>query len=331
MIHVDATNVNDAIYEGCRSLLLSHSVQDSRNGRVRVHRGPFVSSYRTPVQRVLFDAERDANPFFHLIEALWMFAGRDDVISLSGFNSQISQYSDDGVVFRGAYGRRWRSFFDHDQITWSINRLRDDCNDRRVVLQMFDAKHDHTQADLNGRDIPCNLSATLQVHDCTLDMMVSNRSNDLIWGTYGANVVHFSMLQELLASAIGVPVGQYHQVSANTHVYERHWPLMESLAEKAPDFSRRTPSYPAIIPLVESDGDWHDFLDDCRVLFTDIFGFHAFKTYFFNQIVTPMIAAFSLHRNMGRTNAAIDSLAEGSNADADWLLAGRQWLERRVK
>ena len=32
-----------------------------------------------------------------------------------------------------------------------------------------------------------------------LCMTVCNRSNDMLWGAYGANVVHMSMLQEFVA------------------------------------------------------------------------------------------------------------------------------------
>jgi hypothetical protein len=51
-------------------------------------------------------------------------------------------------------------------------------------------------------------------------MTVFCRSNDLIWGAYGANAVHMSILQEYVACGLARPVGHYWQVSNNYHVYE---------------------------------------------------------------------------------------------------------------
>jgi hypothetical protein len=62
-------------------------------------------------------------------------------------------------------------------------------------------------------------------------MTVSNRSNDLIWGTYGANMVHFNLLLTYVAAAVGVPKGYYHQVSSNTHLY-MDFPITQRFIEK---------------------------------------------------------------------------------------------------
>src|SRR5690606_25799426 len=39
-------------------------------------RGTFITEYSHPQERVLFSAVRDANPFFHFMESLWIMAGR---------------------------------------------------------------------------------------------------------------------------------------------------------------------------------------------------------------------------------------------------------------
>ena len=51
-------------------------------------------------------------------------------------------------------------------------------------------------------------------------MTVCNRSNDMLWGAYGANAVHMSMLQEYLASRLEIAVGEYTQISDSFHVYQ---------------------------------------------------------------------------------------------------------------
>ena len=73
MLTIDCRNVNDALPRLCNIIMLKGKVQESRNGKVRVMDGPTMVKFRLPGERVLFDAERNANPFFHLFEALSMF------------------------------------------------------------------------------------------------------------------------------------------------------------------------------------------------------------------------------------------------------------------
>jgi hypothetical protein len=56
-----------------------------------------------------------------------------------------------------------------------------------------------------------------------LDITVCCRSNDIVWGAYGANACQFSVLQEYLAARLDVGVGTYVQFSNNYHCYEDQW------------------------------------------------------------------------------------------------------------
>jgi hypothetical protein len=53
-----------------------------------------VTQYIRPTERVLFSPRRDANPVFHLMEALWMLAGESEVAWLSQFSSNIASYAE---------------------------------------------------------------------------------------------------------------------------------------------------------------------------------------------------------------------------------------------
>ena len=191
--------------------------RDSRNGPVIMVPGGVTTVYSHPEERVVFWPQRDANPAFHLYEALWMLDGRSDVEGLARYVKQVRQYSDDGITFHGAYGNRWREWFGRDQLEEIASALRANPDDRRQVLQMWSANSDLGR---DGKDVPCNLTATFQRNeDGLLDLTVFCRSNDIIWGCYGANAVHFSILLEYMASQIRCPVGTYTQVSVNWHAY----------------------------------------------------------------------------------------------------------------
>lgn len=250
-MHLRYRNVNEAFSE---LVYLIHqktipvTIKESRVGQVMQVDEPVLITYSHPKERVLFNAARDANPFFHLYEALWMLAGRHDVAPLAYYNSKIADIaSDDGLTFNGAYGYRWRHAMGlnpklmvyHniiDQLQLLINHLRESPNSRRAVLQMWNVQDDLLKVD-KTKDVCCNtqiyfairgelanFSSTLgDPNNYYLDMTVMNRSNDMILGMLGANYVHFTILQEYMAAHLGVEVGKYHHFTNNLHVYTNNW------------------------------------------------------------------------------------------------------------
>jgi thymidylate synthase len=223
----------------------------SRNGDVLVIDEPVTITYERPRERVLFNAARDANPMFHLFEALWMLAGRNDLASVGYYCSRMKDYSDDGRTLNGAYGYRWRKgegMRDDpdprtneytDQLDVIVNHLRADPASRRAVLAMWNVEDDLLKVG-QSKDVCCNLNAMFSLRevahpdlgpvDHVLDMTVTNRSNDLVWGLLGANYVHFSILQEYLAARLGASVGKYHHFTNNMHAYSWNWKPEEWLA-----------------------------------------------------------------------------------------------------
>lgn len=224
---LEVRNVHEALPRAIKLLYQEGIQRDSRNGPVLQMPCPVTTVYNNPLERVLFWPDRDANPFFHLYESLWMLQGRNDIAPLVKYAKQIAEYSDDGVTQHGAYGYRWRHAFGVDQLGMIAARLRENPEDRRQMLQMW-----NTADDLNyiSKDLPCNTIASFQRNtEGALDLTVFCRSNDIIWGAYGANAVHFSMLLEYMANWIECPVGKYYQVSVNWHGYLKTLEPLKSL------------------------------------------------------------------------------------------------------
>lgn len=228
---IEARNVHCALPLGIRLISESGQLRESRNGPVLVSPAPVTTTYLKPTERLTFWPERDVNTAFLVYEALWMLAGRDDLAPVTRYVSTFGRYSDDGETLHGAYGHRWRWRFDIDQLNEIVGILRTNPDDRRCVLQMWNAEEDLGRA---GRDVPCNLMATVQRDTAgALDLTVFCRSNDIIWGAYFANAFHFSVLQEYLALAIGCPVGVYEQVSVNWHAYLETFEPLRELPKRA--------------------------------------------------------------------------------------------------
>lgn len=192
----------------------------SRNGPVRAFSKPVMSVWHPASSRISIDPTRNANPFFHFMEAIWMLAGRNDLAYVSLFAAVMKQFSDDGGKTQpGAYGYRWRNQIPGvDQLQHLIGHMTHSPETRRAVLSMWDAHADLDSID-SGTDVPCNTHIYFNMSKGNLDMTVCCRSNDVVWGAYGSNIVHFSLLHEVMARVLDKPLGYLYQFSNNMHFY----------------------------------------------------------------------------------------------------------------
>lgn len=224
MFHIECRGVNDFWHRMCPVMVAKAKKVDTRNGPAYRYPGPIAVTFREPWCRVLEDRTRNCNHVFHLMEAMWMLAGCNDVDFVKQFNSNIANYSDDGKVFNAAYGHRWRHHWGFDQVEHCINRLHADPYDRRAVITMWDPR-DMLK---DSKDYACNMQIMPTVNDGKLDFFTTNRSNDLVWGLAGANAVHLSFLQEYMAASLGLEMGEWVHMTNNLHVYEKHWDLVKA-------------------------------------------------------------------------------------------------------
>lgn len=323
---IKVRNVEEALGEGFQHLKVCGVHESSRNGPVRVSPGPVITEYSRPEERVLFNPERDANPVFHLLESIWMFAGRGDAEFLLPYNARMSEYAEPHGIIHGAYGPRWRNWFGLDQIKSVIDMLKATPSTRRAVIQMWSAT-----SDLNAskNDLPCNTQIYFTVRNNmefkVLDMTVCCRSNDILWGAYGANAVHFSMLQELIARSVGVGVGTYRQFSNNFHAYSE-LPIVQKWLDSPPLIDDMAQPYPhKMIPMLLPTETYDDFICDCVSLCQDT-GSLGFHTSFIHRVVAPLKHVYDMRKSGARTWKVILDSVE----DCDWKSAFVAWSARRA-
>lgn len=216
---------------------------------------------------------RKANPFFHLAEAMWMLAGRNDLDFLLTFNKTFGQFSDDDVHIRGsAYGKRWINWFVDEQgeiinqIDRVVSEIRASNTTRRAVVSQWDV------TDLNraSRDVPCNLQTLFLLRDGKLDMTVYNRSNDLVYGMYGSNIVHFTIFHQLISALCDLPVGVYTQVSNCLHVYVENEVFSRLISSHTEEGLLDRSPQPVPTPLVASSSkEAHTLLREVSSFFAD--------------------------------------------------------------
>lgn len=340
MKSIEVRNVNEAVTRALPHLLDEGLREESRNGVVLVAPTPVCTTYRKPKEHVLFGETRDANPFFHLMEALWMLSGANDLEWPMQFNKRFKEYSDDGETIHGAYGYRWREYFFFDQIQEIISHLTENPASRRAVLSMWSPEGDLIPHKLRpyaygvageggtqSRDVPCNTHAYFDIRGGKLNMTVCNRSNDAIWGAYGANVVHFSLLQEYIATRLFVEVGVYRQMSNNFHAYTDIYneeKLKQIVNESNhSNYYETEPSMVTMRLMTVDPTLWHTDL----VAFLSRELLPAYHDPFFATVAEPMYQAWCARKRGEPFEKVVDILSTMPNVD--WRRACLQWVTRR--
>lgn len=351
MIVLKVRNVHEALPEAMKMLDIDVAVREpSRNGDVVRMPCPVATVYARPEERVEFHEWRDSNPFFHFYESLWMLAGRQDVAPLARYVERMKTFSDDGETFNAAYGYRWRhADVNGDRNDWRSDQLKIICDilksnptSRQCVLQIWDHRLDlGTQT----KDHACNVAATFQISNDTLDMSLFCRSNDVIWGALGANAVHFSVLMEYVARRVGVMIGTMTQISVNWHAYEKVYRpmLIKCIADDHKYLNPYTyvtqPVHP--YPLAKDGCDFEKWDADCAAFvtkdgrkpeleFLDRDGLDPF----FSKVAWPIIKAHDLYKTLPDSSNREDrwqwifDTIDCIEA-TDWQLACRNWMTRR--
>ncbi|AGR46830.1 hypothetical protein SHANETTE_160 [Bacillus phage Shanette] len=189
---------------------------------------PVILEFTEPANRLTFLLGRVVNPFFQLAESTaWIMGGRSDVKWLLDYNASMEQFSDDGVFFNAPYGERLRHWNKSDANSFIMNpfdqlydvyeKLKADPDTRQAVAVIYNPIFDHARNETKDR--PCNLLLTFKIRKGKLDLTVMNRSNDLHWGTFGANLCQFATVLESMASWLEIPMGTYNQITDSLHIY----------------------------------------------------------------------------------------------------------------
>jgi len=314
-------NANDLLSEGLWKLNTCGVKSESRNGPVIRIMEPVIVTVERPQERVLFFEGRDAPHMFHLMESIWILAGRRDVGFLQYFNSKIGQFSDDGKTFNAAYGFRARRHFGHDQLLEVIETLRTDPNSRQAVVQLWDA------ADLmkQTKDKCCNTQLIFSVDEGKVNLTINTRSNDFWWGNAGANIVHFSFLLEFVASSIDIPIGKMRTLINNLHFYTELYDANRYLISP-PDPVTYDAYSNGIVPRdIMDSSNANTFLRDCEMFCENPFEPQNYYHDFFNEVAHP-VAMITKTRKEKTGDGLYWAHRVAAN---DWELACRQWILRR--
>lgn len=131
-----------------------------------------------------------------------------------------TMHGGDNIV-NSNYGWQWGR---NNQLDKCIEQLKKNPDTRQAWISIFDGK----EKDQYQYDTPCTLCVGFDIKPKrqALDMTVIMRSNDLVYG-FCNDQYCFSKLQELVASELGIAVGEYYHFAHDLHIYKQHFNLKE--------------------------------------------------------------------------------------------------------
>lgn len=114
-----------------------------------------------------------------------------------------------------------------NQIDRVIHLLKNDPMNRRITTNMLNLE------EMKSMTLPpCCYETWWSVRDDHLDMMLIQRSGDIVPAAGSMNVTQYAMLLVIMAISTGYKVGKFTHVINNLHVYDRHIKIAEELLNR---------------------------------------------------------------------------------------------------
>lgn len=213
-MRIEVATLDDALRKSFESIRRSGSGIVSSRGKNREIVGAQIeiSNPRARISRT----EARATLYSALGECLWYLSGQDDIEFMGYYAPKYDEYVKvvDGRVV-GAYGPRLVNHRGIHQINQVTDLLKRKTASRQAVIQLFDCAD---LADQNS-EVPCTCTIQFLCRDGKVDAIATMRSNDAVRGM-PHDVFAFTMLQEIVARALGADVGTYRHWAGSLHIYE---------------------------------------------------------------------------------------------------------------
>lgn len=182
---------------------------------------------------------------FMAAEAYWILTGDDRVDSIAPYNKNISNFSDDGEKFFGAYGPKIL-----DQLDYVAAKLVADPGSRQAGLTIWRENPPET------KDVPCTVAIFFSIRGTQLNCHVFMRSSDA-WLGVPYDVFNFSMLSHLVCCMVNTKTwelnansteerilytpGTLYLTAASSHIYAEHFEAAQSPAIRKWEHQHPTP------------------------------------------------------------------------------------------
>ena len=182
-------------------------------------------------------------------EILWIWQKKSN--NIHDLNSHIwDSWADETGSIGKAYGyqlgvRHKYAEGEFDQVDRVLYDLKNNPYSRRIIVNMYN------HSDLHEMNLyPCAYSMTFNVTGKRLNAILNQRSQDVLLAN-NWNVCQYAVLLHMFAQVGGLEAGELVHVIADSHIYDRHVPLVKKLIGRTP--------FPA--PKLVINPDVKDFYD----------------------------------------------------------------------
>ena len=253
MYTAEFEGINSFLVESCKLLKKEAQFRYTRGEKCYELPEPYMFKITNPYAREITIPTRKWNRYLPYAESLWLASGRNDMAFIRHYLANLDDYSDNGQTMRSGYGPRFRHYngsrsdyevrdiYDEqaeevDQYRYVVECFNQDINTRRGIITIGDPLKDcfDDQNSLKQtKDIPCTrmLQFIKQPNSNKLNLIVTMRSNDLIFGASAVNIFNYTFMQEYFARILNLEVGDYIHIANNLHCYERHIDMINSLSQ----------------------------------------------------------------------------------------------------
>ena len=165
-------------------------------------------------------------------ELLWIWQKKSNNVKV--LNSHIwDSWADENGSIGKAYGYQLSIKHKYpegefDQVDRILYDLKHHPESRRIISNIYN------HSDLSEMNLyPCAYSVTLNVSGKRLNMILNQRSQDMLVAN-NWNVCQYAVLLHMFAQVSGLEAGTLLHVIADAHIYDRHVPYVKDLMELTP-------------------------------------------------------------------------------------------------
>jgi len=164
--------------------------------------------------------KRDFNLKYAKAEWQWYLSGDRNINKLGELYGKVpkiwQRMADVNGNVNSNYGWQWqrRPHSTATSLDRVINMLKSNPKTRQAAISIYDSK----EIRYYENDTPCTYAIQFTILNDKLNMCVTMRSNDL-WYGFCNDQYCFSMLQQLVADKLSIPVGTYYHFAHNLHLY----------------------------------------------------------------------------------------------------------------
>lgn len=167
-------------------------------------------------QPVVSVFSREMGYRFMCAEAWWILSGKNRVADIKPYSKHIAQFSDDGIMFNGAYGPMLV-----DQLPYIVESLVKDKETRQSLATIWRPNP------RDSKDIPCTVSVQWLIRDGKLHCFDYMRSSDA-WLGWVYDVFNFSCVSMWIVLAlrehgVDVELGSLKLTPTSQHLYQHNF------------------------------------------------------------------------------------------------------------